>query len=108
MLFLSRARAAARICSLSLHDALPIWHVRLRGREAERTWLFRAAVRTMDSPDRARGQVPSPVDTWPRARSGESMRSEGQTSELQSHSALVRRLLLEKKKQTRRRATARR
>src|SRR5476649_1188003 len=65
--------ATTEIYTLSLHDALPIW----------------AAARR-------HGVLPVPPD---RAR-GSRHRSEEHTSELQSHSDLVCRLLLEKKKKT--------
>src|SRR5215204_7583969 len=61
--------ATTEIYTLSLHDALPIFHRRIRG--------------------------PARV---PRPRDGQGGRSEEHTSELQSHSDLVCRLLLEKKK----------
>src|SRR5215204_7725733 len=59
--------ATTEIYTLSLHDALPIWH------------------------------CPAPPIPWLYWRS-KSGRSEEHTSELQSHSDLVCRLLLEKKK----------
>src|SRR5476649_3085666 len=62
--------ATTEIYTLSLHDALPIW--------ASWSLTPRSEARRL---------------TWPRRR-----RSEEHTSELQSHSDLVCRLLLEKKK----------
>src|SRR5438034_6667055 len=76
--------AASEIYTLSLHDALPISgrpaepHL-LRGAEAGRR-----VVRGRRAPHPHRGQL---------------LRSEEHTSELQSHSDLVCRLLLEKKKE---------
>src|SRR5438034_656722 len=67
----------SRISPLSLHDALPIWLWR-------RLWLALMEAQQelgLDIPDRALAE-----------------RSEEHTSELQSHSDLVCRLLLEKKK----------
>src|SRR2546430_8663064 len=72
--------ATTEIYTLSLHDALPIWHIR-PGRCRRRTagrWRR----------DRSRS---------PRRRTA---RSEEHTSELQSQSNLVCRLLLEKKRET--------
>src|SRR5215204_7514846 len=70
--------ATTEIYTLSLHDALPI--------------LERHAVR----------RRPAPGAATPRARAPRTgpdvLRSEEHTSELQSHSDLVCRLLLEKKK----------
>src|SRR5260221_4051223 len=67
--------ATTEIYTLSLHDALPIWAASARLRGA-----------------RAAGRVPS------AAAAASAPRSEEHTSELQSHSDLVCRLLLEKKK----------
>src|SRR2546427_1027611 len=77
--------ATTEIYTLSLHDALPIWGA---------TW-WRSAL-----PSRSR---PSFITTAhsagrPGAVSGAGPRSEEHTSELQSQSNLVCRLLLEKKK----------
>src|SRR5476649_2784618 len=73
LFFFFNDTATTEIYTLSLHDALPIWR-------------YRAA--------------PPPAASWSSARgiSGRSARSEEHTSELQSHSDLVCRLLLEKKK----------
>src|SRR5476649_3100749 len=73
LFFFFNDTATTEIYTLSLHDALPIW----------RHW-----------PRRPRRSA-----TWPPPRRS---RSEEHTSELQSHSDLVCRLLLEKKKQTHR------
>src|SRR5262249_61243107 len=75
--------ATPEIYTLSLHDALPIW-----------------------TPDRPRGAAPARSSGRPRPRrprsdprgGGASARSEEHTSELQSLTNLVCRLLLEKKK----------
>src|SRR2546430_12423388 len=64
--------ATTEIYTLSLHDALPIWGWPARRWFRPRRWAARPA-------------------TWPK-------RSEEHTSELQSQSNLVCRLLLEKKK----------
>src|SRR5438132_4648490 len=69
--------ATTEIYTLSLHDALPILPIK-RPMAPKHTMRNRSA---------AFGPVPMP------------MRSEEHTSELQSHSDLVCRLLLEKKKQ---------
>src|SRR5260221_4390095 len=67
--------ATTEIYTLSLHDALPISGARPASRKAPRRW------------------APSSTET-------PLLRSEEHTSELQSHSDLVCRLLLEKKKTT--------
>src|SRR2546430_7530885 len=62
------------------------------------TTLFRSLWQTVPRPDRGRGGV---VDDVPQAPAGrQHRRSEEHTSELQSQSNLVCRLLLEKKKNT--------
>src|SRR5215211_9530012 len=71
-LFFFNDTATTEIYTLSLHDALPIYYRSARCFEA------RPMCRTF----------PTPIDS----------RSEEHTSELQSHSDLVCRLLLEKKK----------
>src|SRR5215211_9302445 len=72
--------ATTEIYTLSLHDALPIRCPR------PSIWWQRAQFFS---------------NTWaPRSASGFAARSEEHTSELQSHSDLVCRLLLEKKKKT--------
>src|SRR5436190_10016014 len=68
--FFPKHTATTEIYTLSLHDALPIWI-------------------------EAHHAVPDRVDDW---RERHRRRSEEHTSELQSHSDLVCRLLLEKKK----------
>src|SRR5437588_3732522 len=69
--------ATTEIYTLSLHDALPI---------SPRAWMIRRLACSIGS------------RSANRAGSGRSSRSEEHTSELQSHSDLVCRLLLEKKK----------
>src|SRR5438034_1680035 len=64
--------------TLSLHDALPIW---------SGSWLQLSQTRVVQIPE----------CPWPPEECANS-RSEEHTSELQSHSDLVCRLLLEKKK----------
>src|SRR5438034_8490004 len=71
--------ATTEIYTLSLHDALPIFHVELRQLGDAQHFVPRYA------------HAPSP------SQSRSSPRSEEHTSELQSHSDLVCRLLLEKK-----------
>src|SRR2546427_8702456 len=80
--------ATTEIYTLSLHDALPIWIVfgELDGRVSERATRLRDAL--------ARAGVPVELSTDVRR----VLRSEEHTSELQSQSNLVCRLLLEKKK----------
>src|SRR5947207_5455347 len=83
LLFFFNATATTEIYTLSLHDALPICSRRARCHERFASSSTRRASRC-----------------WPRAR-GREPRSEEHTSELQSHSDLVCRLLLEKKKKKR-------
>src|SRR5438034_7356301 len=73
--FFFNAAAATEIYTLSLHDALPI---------------FAAKPSIAPSPPALAPEPPPPITLKPR--------SEEHTSELQSHSDLVCRLLLEKKK----------
>src|SRR2546427_3912986 len=83
--------ATTEIYTLSLHDALPIYRravLRGRGRGCNR-WHRRAA---------ARDRVRDCERRQSRARRVHGDRSEEHTSELQSQSNLVCRLLLEKKK----------
>src|SRR5260221_9426454 len=75
--------ATTEIYTLSLHDALPISRVRHAPREARI------------------------ADEGVRSVASQAGRSEEHTSELQSHSDLVCRLLLEKKKKTNARKGAR-
>src|SRR2546427_8214553 len=75
--------ATTEIYTLSLHDALPIWL--MRGDQA----AIAATLERYGQPLQARGYV---------RQSASSARSEEHTSELQSQSNLVCRLLLEKKK----------
>src|SRR5436190_13733121 len=79
--------ATTKIYTLSLHDALPIW--RSAAREIPRRAASHQRRRTVV---RLRRRVHSDA--------GCGRRSEEHTSELQSHSDLVCRLLLEKKKST--------
>src|SRR5437588_9557798 len=73
LIFFYKATAPTEIYTLSLHDALPI----------SSSWRTCGEAFTT---------------SWLRTGTGSSMRSEEHTSELQSHSDLVCRLLLEKKK----------
>src|SRR2546427_8268403 len=80
--------ATTEIYTLSLHDALPIW--RREGRAA--------AVRLGACPDSL--PAGAAVGAHDAARGPAKRRSEEHTSELQSQSNLVCRLLLGKKKKT--------
>src|SRR2546427_8761009 len=85
--------ATTEIYTLSLHDALPIYDAQgLRQAERRRIGspVSRHALSVPESPDLRLELV--------RSRDRESGRSEEHTSELQSQSNLVCRLLLEKKK----------
>src|SRR5256886_9477117 len=97
--------ATPEIYTLSLHDALPIWWDTAAGRSSGDwqialpwgapggTALRRDARRGVRGPSRASSRR-SAADN---ARLDEAVRSEEHTSELQSQSNLVCRLLLEKK-----------
>src|SRR5688572_30867676 len=94
-LFFFHDSAPTEIYTLSLHDALPICLTRQRGgpfRQREEHRRRRGVDRLL---------VIGPPDPVEHAR----QRSEEHTSELQSQSNLVCRLLLEKKKSVRRRIT---
>src|SRR5205085_5268606 len=77
--------APPELYTLSLHDALPISPRALRGDDVRPRHSLRPRRRT-------------PTARAPDARPGPGHRSEEHTSELQSQSNLVCRLLLEKKK----------
>src|SRR5437588_9071259 len=93
--FFFNATAPTEIYTLSLHDALPICRRRCRARTADSAAAHPA--RIAGKPRRLRARAAQrterglPVPAHPG-------RSEEHTSELQSHSDLVCRLLLEKKK----------
>src|SRR2546427_9510829 len=83
--------ATTEIYTLSLHDALPIsWAA--RGCSGTRWSSYRAPTWRSSSSGRGRCRWSKPCGCW----TGD--RSEEHTSELQSQSNLVCRLLLEKKK----------
>src|SRR5436190_18607235 len=93
LLFFFNATSTTGIYTLSLHDALPIW----RGHAPDRTQLHGG--------DQHRGRDLHECHLCSHAADRRSpgvqrwhSRSEEHTSELQSHSDLVCRLLLEKKK----------
>src|SRR5438034_7455898 len=86
--------ATTEIYTLSLHDALPI--SRQRGQGASAGLPHAPAKRADISGYRDRSNAGDAV----QSRAADAARSEEHTSELQSHSDLVCRLLLEKKKQT--------
>src|SRR2546427_4557961 len=94
-LFFFNDTATTEIYTLSLHDALPI-SVAPRCRACGGGWGGRRA-RTWPAPPRRCGRAPR--RRGPRARAP-AWRSEEHTSELQSQSNVVCRLLLEKKKKT--------
>src|SRR5437588_8280249 len=87
----SNASTTTEIYTLSLHDALPIWTYT----SGE---IGTSKLMTCDTPEMSRPRAATSVAT---------SRSEEHTSELQSHSELVCRLLLEKKKRQRPRRDAR-
>src|SRR2546430_9283271 len=92
--------ATTEIYTLSLHDALPIWgteHLRLPGRRVADV-LQQPALREIR--DEALQEIPQGAVDHPGGNllRADLQRSEEHTSELQSQSNLVCRLLLEKKK----------
>src|SRR5438034_9912331 len=97
LLFFFHAPPPTEIYTLSLHDALPI----SRGEQADAGEVIGVGlVRREHQP--GRGYLRQQVDER-RQDDGFIGRSEEHTSELQSHSDLVCRLLLEKKKKDRQR-----
>src|SRR2546430_7566621 len=84
--------ATTEIYTLSLHDALPICSRSSRSRPKGRRPRAAGSVRSPSSRLASAWQSPPAC--------ADSVRSEEHTSELQSQSNLVCRLLLEKKKQT--------
>src|SRR5438034_3060616 len=88
--------ATTKIYTLSLHDALPIY-APAASDSRKRRWRSRHR----SSPRSRRSCPKSRCAAWGRSQ---RRRSEEHTSELQSHSDLVCRLLLEKKKPTKSRA----
>src|SRR5688572_32709426 len=89
--FLSNDPATSQIYTLSLHDALPIY--------AAKRLLDAAVVDSRVVKRKRTRQFPAqPVSAHPGEVLEEQRRSEEHTSELQSQSNLVCRLLVEKKK----------
>src|SRR5206468_13028218 len=101
--FFSRS-SIARIYTLSLHDALPIWHP-VQEQRGHRLQGKRGLAPPSGRPDsrRHRGGRAALLRArrvrLPLRQAAGGARSEEHTSELQSRSDLVCRLLLEKKKQ---------
>src|SRR5688572_32725873 len=100
MMFLFPDTATPQIYTLSLHDALPIsspWMTRVGTVMPGSTSSMFQARKSGSNQTRFHPQnATSVLSPWWRAR--RSRRSEEHTSELQSQSNLVCRLLLEKKK----------
>src|SRR5205085_8729543 len=107
-LFLSHDTATTEFYTLSLHDALPISRVLVRvarhlggaegGPERDRGSAPAVPREAGDhAGDRAAGLRPLRRHRDARRAEGDGLRSEEHTSELQSQSNLVCRLLLEKK-----------
>src|SRR5439155_24797303 len=94
--FLINDTTSNQIYTLSLHDALPICHIRV----ADTRKLRQHGVNSIRENLRGRraSQRAFPRGTWERESCGKARRSEEHTSELQSRGHLVCRLLLEKKK----------
>src|SRR5947207_15797820 len=93
LFFFFNTPATTEIYTLSLHDALPIWVRTLREKLA---WL-RGTIPDLAIRTTCLVGFPGEAEDDFRALLAE-VRSEEHTSELQSHSDLVCRLLLEKKK----------
>src|SRR5205085_7103311 len=99
-LFISRSRSRLESTPLSLHDALPIlFAVRSQAKAAaaQASGRFDAEIVAVEIPQRKGDPVTVARDEHPRETSVEALRSEEHTSELQSQSKLVCRLLLEQK-----------
>src|SRR3712207_8615248 len=100
MLFFFNDTATTEIYTLSLHDALPIFHRagrRVRRRAGSRSRRHRPAV-PVAGRTRLRAERRSALARHGRRVGGRAAdRSEEHTSELQSRQYLVCRLLLEKK-----------
>src|SRR3712207_6966501 len=104
MLFFFNDTATTEIYTLSLHDALPICHLRVRYSD----WVESVSIRTVVRIRRwtlGRGDQRRRVGAETPGRLNSvyvpCTRSEEHTSELQSRQYLVCRLLLEKKKSRR-------
>src|SRR5688572_32602599 len=94
LIFFFKDPATTEIYTLSLHDALPI--LAQRGlRELRRLAVGRARRRRRGVHGDGEGRLPGAAPAQDRL----ALRSEEHTSELQSQSNLVCRLLLEKKKE---------
>src|SRR5205814_6708122 len=89
------------IYTLSLHDALPIWIGVLRRRDVPSLPTTSRKSRSNPRPRATRVRLMGPE----MAKGTSPLRSEEHTSELQSLRHLVCRLLLEKKKKTKKKTT---
>src|SRR5438034_4699622 len=96
-LFFFTDTATTEIYTLSLHDALPISLLQTIANPQPTFNDFGGAVAAVGSDRMLVGAIFDPTGA---SDAGASFRSEEHTSELQSHSDLVCRLLLEKKKKT--------
>src|SRR5690606_41729174 len=106
--FCLHARSSAEHSSLSLHDALPIFHPLVEASADVSREETRQARRLGDDPKSGKPIIARYGRYGPMLQRGETeseekpdfapMRSEEHTSELQSRENLVCRLLLEKKK----------
>src|SRR5688572_5251957 len=97
MQFVFDDRATTEIYTLSLHDALPIWRA-IAGPRARGRGRHERGRRGLRAGGEAHGARRARPGAAPGHRHHDAARSEEHTSELQSQSNLVCRLLLEKKK----------
>src|SRR5206468_12780482 len=102
ILFFFTATTSTTIYTLSLHDALPIyrimvWHHGRAGTATQDDMRTGLTTEGKAEPDQSLGSL-SPRNVTRQTHSTPRQRSEEHTSELQSRSDLVCRLLLEKKK----------
>ena len=103
LFFFFNDTATTEIYTLSLHDALPIWQYKKRGAAATRSGQYK-----MKGHCRSKKWTVNKVGALPQREPGSiksggaaaARRSEEHTSELQSLTNLVCRLLLEKKNNT--------
>src|SRR5205085_10377203 len=97
-LFSSRAPRPSELSTLSLHDALPISPLVWAPRVTPPTPSFTATIVTLAGAPLTKAGTVISIPVVSGAPASVTIRSEEHTSELQSQSNIVCRLLLEKKK----------